>query len=381
VSAYDAIVVGTGGIGSAALCHLARRGLRTLGLDRFPPAHDRGSSHGQTRMIRQAYFEHPDYVPLVLRAYEGWHDLSARRGQKLFHEVGLLEVGSPTGMVVPGVLTSARQHGLEVEQLSPAEIEARFPGFRIDPQQVGVFEPRAGYLAVEACVLAHLQDAVAEGAELHTEELVLGWKAEAGQFVVSTERGVYRAGALVIAAGPWASDMLRSLHLPFEVRRKPQYWYQPDSNAYDVERKTPGFLFECAEGIFYGFPRLGPEGLKVAEHTGGRVVADPLNVDRQLDRADQMRVETFLGRHLPGVSDRCTRHSVCMYTLTPDENFVVDRHPEYPRLAFAAGLSGHGFKFAPTLGEALADLAIDGRSSLPIGFLRHDRPALRTSAN
>ena len=187
--------------------------------------------------------------------------------------------------------------------------------------------------------------------------------------MVQTERGEYHADRLVIAAGAWAGSLLADLRLPLEVVRKPLYWYSTATDAYRAERGCATFLFDVPEGIFYGFPQLGPEGVKVAEHTGGRPVGDPLLLEHDIDPADQCRVEAFLSEYLPSTGAVCNRHAACMYTLTPDRHFVVDRHPEFGQVVFAAGLSGHGFKFAPVLGQALAELAVDGRTSLPIGFL------------
>lgn len=374
---YDVIVLGAGGIGSAALSALARRGARVLGIERFGPAHDRGSSHGRTRMIRQAYFEHPDYVPLVLRSYELWHELEARRGEQLFFETGLLEVGPPDGVVVPGVIRSARQHQLEIEEVSATEIARRWPGFRAPAGMTGVYEPRAGYLRVEACVRAQLADAVAAGAELHTDETVVDCLSTAGEITVVTDRARYSAAKLVITAGAWAGEWLRDLNIPFQVRRKPQFWFATESSAYRAADHTPAFLYETPGGVFYGFPEVDAGEVKVSEHSGGQVVADPLTVNRDVNPADLARVRAFIAGCLPGVSQRMTHHAVCMYTMSPDEHFVVDRHPTDNRVAFVAGLSGHGFKFAPALGEALADLTLKGRSDLPIEFLNCRRSALQ----
>jgi len=368
-SAYDVIVLGVGGVGSAALYHLARRGVRALGIDRFPPGHDRGSSHGETRIIRQAYFEHPDYVPLLLRAYELWGELEARRGERLYFETGLLECGPPDGVVVPGVLASARRHGLGVDELSASEAERRFPGFRVPGTMAAVFERRAGYLLVEACVRAHVTEAARCGAELETDSAVESWRADGAGFEVRTSRGVRHAGSLIVTAGPWAPGLLQDLGLSFEVRRKALFWFDAELSY----RTSPCFLYEAAGGIFYGFPALEGSGLKVAEHTGGEPVADPLSVDRSLRPAELATVQRFLSAHLPGVGSACTRHAVCMYTMTPDENFVVDHHPAHPRLAYAAGLSGHGFKLTSVLGEALAELALDGKTRQAIGFLSAGR--------
>lgn len=375
---YDVIVAGTGGVGSAALDHLARRGARVVGLDRFGPAHDRGSSHGRTRLIRQAYFEHADYVPLVLRAYEHWAELEARRGQKLYHEVGLLQVGPADGAVVPGVLRSAQQHGLAVEPLTGEQVARRFGGFRAPAPMVGVFERRAGYLDVEDCVRAHLTSAEALSAELHFGEEVRGWRAEGGGVRVETDREVYLADRLILTVGSWAGQLLAELGIPLVVRRKPLFWFRPLDESYRVEHGCPGFLYETPAGFFYGFPQLDEMGVKAAEHTGGEIVPDPLTVNRDLNPADVEPVTKFLAACLPRVSHEVLHHSVCLYTLTPDQHFVVDVHPQHPQVSFAAGLSGHGFKFTPTLGEALADLALEGRTALPIGFLSVTRPALKS---
>ncbi|MBI1902367.1 MAG: N-methyl-L-tryptophan oxidase [Planctomycetia bacterium] len=372
---YQAIVLGTGAVGSAALLALARRGVRALGLDRFPPGHDRGSSHGTTRIIRQAYFEHPHYVPLVLRAYELWRELEQRRGETLLTQTGLLQVGPADGTVLAGVRRSAQEHQLPLEELSAAEVEKRWSGFRVPRGMSGVYEERAGYLRVEACVVAQAEEAVRLGAELCVGETILGWtRGDAatpgnGPLVVRTNRKTYSAERLIVCAGAWAGELLGDLRISLEVRRKPQYWFATGSDEYRVERGFPAFLYELPSGVFYGFPQIDERGVKVARHSGGEVVRDPLNVDRDLDPADRKLVEEFCVSNLPRLTRTLAHHSMCMYTMTPDEHFVVDRHPRDPRVAFAAGLSGHGFKFAPVLGEALADLALHGRTNLPVGFL------------
>ncbi|MBX3412923.1 MAG: N-methyl-L-tryptophan oxidase [Pirellulales bacterium] len=366
---YDAIVLGTGGVGSAALFELARRGQRVLGLDRFPTAHDRGSSHGSTRLIRQAYFEHSDYVPLVLRAYERWAELAARRGQTLLHETGLLQIGPARGVVLSGVRASARRHGLFIDELSPAELRARFPQFNAPTPLSGIFERRAGCLLVEECVRAHLEEAIRLGAEHRTGVSARAWRRQGSGVVVDTDAGPFEAARLVIAAGPWTSQVLADLGLPLVVRRKSVFWYEAPPEHFTRAAGFPAFLVEDEAGIFYGFPSFDADGLKVAEHTGGHRVVDPLMVNREIDADEEQRVRMFLQRYLPAVSDTRTRHSVCMYTLSPDEHFIIDRHPACEAVFFCAGLSGHGFKFTSVLGEALADLAVDGHTSLPIEFL------------
>lgn len=374
MSAYDTIVIGCGGVGAAALYHLARSGKRVLGLDRYLPGHDRGSSHGDTRVIRLAYMEHPDYVPLLRRAYHLWSELEAAAGRRLYHEVGLLQVGPEQGSVVQGVLRSARLHDLEVEEFGAKSAQARWPGLVLDPDARGVFERRAGYLEVEECVRAHAGLAVQSGAHLAIGPAVLSWRALASGVEVVTERETYRADSLVISAGAWASALLSDLGVRFEVKRKPLFWFASQEPRLAETAGAPCYLYETLAGIFYGFPiRPGETAIKVAEHTGGRFVDDPLKVDRALDRAERDRVADFVTKALPGVSREVTRHAVCLYTMSPDENFVVDRHPEHPQVVFAAGLSGHGFKFTSVLGEVVARLASDEPATAPVEFLALER--------
>jgi monomeric sarcosine oxidase len=377
MASWDCIVLGAGGVGSSALFHLAKRGLHVLGIDRFAPGHDRGSSHGQTRLIRLAYFEHPDYVPLLKRAYELWEELEHCGGMKLYHEIGILEIGPRGGEVVSGVLASARQHQLEVETLDGPEIERRFPGFRIPEPYVGVLEKRAGYLEVENCVRAHAAEAAIRGAQLNVGETVLGWKTNAERVEVQTDRAVHQSAALIVTPGAWSPAMLPALGVPLQVLRKPMYWYEPDTNDYRVDRGFPGFIFETTDGVFYGFPQVDEQGVKVAEHTGGHIVGDPLSVNRTEDPDETRRLSDFLDRFMPGLSLRLRRFGVCLYTMSPDQHFIVDFACESPRVAFAAGLSGHGFKFTSVLGELLADLIVEGRSRLPWEFLRKRSPAAK----
>ncbi len=363
---FDVIVLGTGGVGSAATYHAARRGLRVLGIDRFPWCHDRGSSHGHTRIIRMAYFEHPDYVPLLRRAYDLWDELSKLSGLRLFERSGLLQIGPMSGIVIPGVIASALQHRLPIEQLSVSDVQRRFPGFAVPNGCTAVFEKNAGYLLVKSCVLKHLELAKSLGGEFIIGESIKGWQAEKDCVVVQTDRATYRSKKLIITAGAWADSLLGSLGMSLTIRRKHLHWRATTS---DVYRGGPCFFYEMPNGFFYGFPHLDDRGIKVAEHSGGETVADPRTASRDEDPVDTDRIDHFLRQAMPDVSRTRTAHEVCFYTMSCDENFFVDRHPQNPNVAFAAGLSGHGFKFASALGEILVDLVCDGGSPLPIDFL------------
>jgi monomeric sarcosine oxidase len=366
---FDAIVLGTGGIGAAAVYELARRGLRILGIDRFEPPHDRGSTHGQTRAIRQAYFEHPAYVPLLVESYRLWRELEQQAGQELLAEVGVLEVGPADRIVVRGVLRSAEVHNLAVEQLTAAEIEGRWPGLRVPDELVGVFDPRGGFLFVEDCVRAHLRGATAAGAQLLTDTEVHTWSATSHEVTVRTSAGEFAAARLIIAAGPWSAQLLSGIGVSLVPRRKSLFWFETASAKYDVASGFPVFLYELPFGVFYGFPKLDGRGVKVAQHSGGLDIADPMTARREIDPEEERSLVRFLATCLPEVSHRVTDHEACLYTMSPDEHFVVDRHPERANVVFAAGLSGHGYKFAPVLGKALADLTLEGATRLPIGFL------------
>lgn len=367
---YDTIVIGAGGVGSSALYHLASQGQRVLGIDRFAPPHDRGSSHGQTRAIRQAYFEHPDYVPLLQRTYALWRTLESQTGAALFEPCGMVEIGPANGEVIAGVLRAAREHELAVESLDAAEVLTRWPALRVPEGLAAVYEPTAGYLHVERCVEVYLSEARKLGAELLTDCEVKAWRAALGEVEVETPRGTFVAQSLVITAGAWASDLLASLGIPLAPLRKSLFWYPAD--LLTDAKGLPVYLYELPQGVYYGFPATDGQ-IKIGEHSGGQAVSDPLAVDRNIRPEEQRGAEAFLAQCLPGVVGPPVAHTTCLYTMTPDHHFVVDRHPEYPNVAFAAGLSGHGFKFTPVLGEVLADLLTEGKTELPIGFLSFKR--------
>jgi sarcosine oxidase len=369
---FDALVVGLGGMGSAAAYHLARRGLRVAGFDAFRRGHAQGSSHGRSRIIRKAYYEAPEYVPLVLRAYELWRELEAATGRELLTITGGLMIGAPTSELVRGALASARRHGLAHEQLDAAQVHARFPAFRLPDDLVGVFEPDAGVLRPEACVDAHLALAERLGAELHEGEPVRAWSFDAHGVGVETERGRYAAERLVVTPGPWAPHLLAELGLPLRVRRVVNVHFEPEPDARFGPERCPIYLWEVPEGVYYGFPALPGEGVKFGRHDAGETTT-PETIRRQVDPEEVEALRRVLDRYLPGAGGPTLWTLTCMYTLTPDQHFVLDHHPASGRVVFGCGFSGHGFKFASAIGEALADLATDGRSELPIGFLAAGR--------
>lgn len=370
---HEVAIVGLGAMGSAAADHLARRGRKVIGFDRFAPPHALGSSHGETRIIREAYFEHPAYVPLVQRAYEGWADLERDSGQPLWLKTGGLMLGPAEGTLVTGALASAHAHDLPYELLDAAAVRRRFPAFTPDESWVGVWEPRAGALFPEACVAAQLARAARCGAELHTDEPALSWRADGGGVEVTTPRGRYRADHLVLAAGPWLASLLEGLQLPLAVTRQPAFWFAPpaDRAAFEPGR-FPVWICEDLPGRFtYGFPVL-EDRVKLARHLEGERV-DPDRVRRETEVAEEQAVLAATRRFLPGLDGPARSRSVCLYTCTPDGHFIVDRHPAHPQVTVVSACTGHGFKFASAMGEVLADLALGQDPGFDLSLFRLSR--------
>ena len=369
-SGFDVIVVGVGAMGSSACHHLARRGAEVLGLEQFDIPHALGSSHGYSRMIRMAYYEHPDYVPLLRRAYELWRELERSSGQVLFHEVGGVYMGPPTGHVVAGATEAARRHGLAHEALSHDELRRRFPQFKLPADFTGVWEPRAGFLLPEKVVAAQAELALRAGADLRGREEVLDWSADASGVTVRTNKGEYRGDKLLFCGGPWTGKIVRDLGVELLVTRQVLGWVWPRTPGLFELGRFPVWGIEAADGsLSYGFPMTADNpGLKVARHGRGRAT-DPDRVQRNATAADEAEVLEILNRNLPDGVGPLLSLRICLYTMSPDEHFIIDRHPRHPRVTVACGFSGHGFKFASVVGEVLADLALQGTTELPASFL------------
>jgi sarcosine oxidase len=364
-SSYDVIVIGLGGMGSSAACQLAARGRKVLGLERFKPAHDRGSSHGGSRIIRLAYYEGPDYVPLLLQAYELWQQIERESGKTLLTITGGLMLGPAGSDLVAGSLRSAQTHFLPYELLDAAEIRRRYPPLNPEPDATALFEAKAGLLKPEEAVSAYLNRAGFLGAELHFEEPVIGWRAlRPGEGVeVQTSSGRYSAAQLVLTPGAWAPELMTDLGLPLEVTRQVMFWFEPLGGVEPfLPERFPIYLWEPAgRRLFYGFPAIdGPKGgVKVAIHYGG-VRCTPDSMERQIHPQEVEEMRSYLADRIPTLRGALVDARTCMYTNTPDGHFVIGRHPHYPQVALAAGFSGHGFKFVSVVGEILADLVVQG---------------------
>lgn len=362
VGAYDAVVVGLGVYGSAVLDALAARGVRALGVDRFAPPHDRGSSHGATRIIRQAYFEDPAYVPLVLRAYTLWDELAAETGRRLLVRTGGLMVGPRHGTVVEGSARSARQHGLAHELLDAAEVVRRFPQLRLREGEVALYEPHAGVLAAEPCIEALLWRAQRRGAQVLFGTAVRSFRRSGGAVRVEADDGAWEATWLVLAAGPWLPQLVPELRSVLWVERQVPCWFPPRDPDLFAPGRMPVFILERGQGDppLYGVPPLQGEGVKVAFHHGGGRV-DPDGVAREVTPAELEPLRAEVAGRLPGLVPEPLRATVCLYTNAPDEHFLLGPHPEAHGVFIVSCCSGHGFKFAPAVGEAVADWLLTGR--------------------
>lgn len=368
---FDVIVAGLGAMGSAAAYHLASRGKRVLGIEQFTSPHDRGSSHGGSRIIRQAYWEGADYIPLVQRAQELWRRLEKDSGARLLHIIGGLFLGSRDGNLVSRSVAAAEQYAIRFELLDRREVERRFPAFVTQPGDAAVYEPNAGYLMPEECIRAHLELAGRAGAELRFEEKVLSWSAAGDHVEVRTGKGTYQGGHLVITSGPWANEALHGV-MPLRVTRQVMAWMGLRGGVSQfLPDRFPVYVAEDVTGgaPIYGFPAIdGPGGgVKAAIH-GRDDVCTADGVDRVVHGEDIQMIREKLKTRIPALDGELLRAKICLYTMTPDEHFVIGPHPQIPACTIACGFSGHGFKFSSVVGEVLADLATSGRTAHSIAL-------------
>ncbi len=367
---FDVAVVGLGGIGSAVAAQCAARGASVIGLEQFGPAHDRGSSHGKSRMIRQAYFEDAAYVRLVLRSYELWRELEQKTAEQLLRITGVLSVGEEGSEIISGTKRSAAEHELRLQMLSRRQVRERYPTLQLFPNEVALFEPDGGVLDPERAVAAHLKMARESGADLRFQAAMRTWEAsEEGTTIILADGSPISAKTFVLSLGPWFKQTLDTLGVPLRIQRNVQAWFSPSSNSYGADG-FPAYLLDRAglPAPLYGFPDFG-DGIKAAFHGFGQVTtADELVREVNLTR-DVAPIAGAMEEWMPGAAAKFRKATPCMYSLTPDGNFVIDRHPQHPNVILCGGFSGHGFKFAPVIGEIAADLALDGGSRHQIDFL------------
>ena len=363
---------GVGGMGSAALYHVARRGKRVLGLERFDLLHERGSSHGLTRIIRLAYFEHSDYVPLLRRAYELWRELESEAGERLLWTTGILEGGE---RIYDGVLRSCADHDLDHEVLSGAEVARRFPAFRLPEETRVVFQADGGFVVPERCIVAHVDGALERAAVLRARERVLEWDETENGVRVRTDRRTVEAERLVLTAGAWSDDVARLPAGSVKPVRQALGWFQTTRPERFTPERMPVFNLVIDDEHFYGLPAHGIPGVKLGRYEREGETGDPDSISREATMDDEVPLRAFAERYLPDGAGPTIALKTCLFELSPDEHFIIDRHPETENVVVAAGFSGHGFKFCSVVGEILADLALDGETRHDIELFRLDRLA------
>jgi sarcosine oxidase len=369
----DVAIIGLGAMGSSVAYRLSQRGKSVVGFDLATPPHALGSTHGESRIIREAYFEHPLYVPIVQKSYECWNELQEATGERLLLGTGGLLLGPGDGSLIAGTRLSADRHKLDYDILSAKEIRKHYPILQPTDATVGLWEPRAGILLPEKCVEVHLALAERAGAELHLNEPVTEWRPDGDGVRVKTDNGEYRASQLVLTPGAWLAQFVPELALALSVERQVLYWFDPIENREQFDLQSlPIFAWEYAsEQLFYGFPNLG-EGVKVALHHHGQTT-DIESINREVGHEETEVMRMIVAAVIPALAGPLLKAEVCMYTNTPDEHFVIDFHPDLPQVLIASACSGHGFKFAAVVGEIVSDLLIKGQSEFDLSPFRVSR--------
>jgi sarcosine oxidase len=370
---YDAIVVGVGGMGSAACYQLAKRGMRVLGLERFDIPHDKGSSHGATRIIRLAYYEHPAYVMLLKRAYELWDEIERRAGEILLVKTGSLDISRENEFVFQGSLASCIEFGLDHEVLPGRSINQRFPGYQLPDDLMGLFQPDGGFLLPERAIVAFVNAAMESGAVIQAREKVLDWELVGDHLKIKTDKGVYEADRLIFTGGAWMGQLLPLLEILAIPERQVLAWLQPLQHRVFTPDRFPVFNMMVDEGRFYGFPVYSIPGFKFGKyhHLDESGEVDVLDLEPTWE--DEVLLRDFADRYFPQAAGPTMSLKGCLFTNSPDEHFIIDRHPDTEQVCFAAGFSGHGFKFASMIGEVMADLAEKGETRHDISLFRLDR--------
>jgi sarcosine oxidase len=382
---FETIVIGLGAMGSAAIYQLSKKGNKVLGIDQFAPPHAIGSSHGDSRITRQAIGEGHEYVPLSLRSYEIWKELERKTGKQLLTITGGLIIGKDSYNPLDGnsrflqaTINTAQKFNISHAVFPAAELKKRFPKFQIEDDYLGYYEEKAGFLRPELCVEAQIELAGRQGAQIHLNEKVRHLvQSTDGSIEVKTDKGAYKANKIIVSAGPWAAQFFPMDAEMFRVYRQVSYWFDiPDDITPYLPAHFPVFIFAgTGKHDIYGFPAIDGRrgGLKVAfvEYS---INTTPENAAREISKQEIERAYYEIAvKHLPGLSMKCLRAAACLYTVTPDSKFVIDTHPKYPQIIIASPCSGHGFKHSAAIGEALAELIVEGQSHFDLSAFRIDR--------
>lgn len=371
---FDTIIIGGGTMGLSAAYHLAQRGVKVLVLEQFDLIHERGAHAGQSRIIRKAYFEHPDYVPLLLRAYENWATLEEHIQDTVYHQTGIIYFGEKGDTLLENTKKSAKLYDIPLDILDMAYAKKQYPMFSsISDDWECLFEHEAGFLLVEKCLQGFAKQAIQDGATIKSQEAVTAWESSGDSVTVRTKKGTYIADKLIVTAGAWTNQIMESLSISLTITRQILGWVSPNApwETYSLGNFPCWFVSDAEQGLYYGMPitpNAVPMGLKLGAHHHGKIV-NPNHVDRNISAADEADFKDALMKYIPEANGDILAAKTCLYANSPDEHFIIDILPEQNNVIFACGFSGHGFKFAAVIGEVLADLAVLGKTNLPIDFL------------
>jgi len=376
-TSFDAIVIGVGSMGSSTCYYLSQRGYKVLGLEQFDISHEYGSHAGQSRIIRKAYFENSDYVPLLNKAYENWRAFEKETGTQLYFPTGLIYFGPRDHSLIKGVKQSASLYNIQLDEIDRAVALQRFPQFKIPGDFETLFEPDAGFVTPEKAIQLYTEQAIKKGAAIHTNEKVKEWKKDGNSVTVTSDKNIYHCHKLIITSGAWAGKLIPAFANKIKVTRQFVAWIKPKNwNDFTLNNFSCWLLADDKRpGCYYGFPILPenkfgePTGLKLAHHYRAKET-DPDEVNRQMIKEDEEDLKYVLNKYFNHAFESILSYKICLYANSPDEDFIIDKLPGYEdKVIIACGFSGHGFKFASVIGEILADLTIEGKTGLPIDFL------------
>lgn len=369
MNTYDLIILGCGGIGSAAFYNANQAGLKTLCIDQYELLHPHGGTHGETRAFRKAYYDDPNYIPILKKAYLEWKKLNNISTTKIFEEHGVLEIGLPDSTMVKDAVACSEKYNIPIQILTKKEMNSRYPDFYIPDEMIGIFQAQAGFLYIDNCIKQFIKTEPSSNSKVVTNEKVISWEVDKDQTIhIKTNKQKYTSKYLIIAAGVWTKEILNSLNLPITILQKKLFWTDVKNNSYSSKNNSPCFAYHLPEGIFYGFPAVS-DYIKVARHTGGLKLATPEENSTTTENEELDSIQKFVHQYLTKANLTKTKQASCLYDNTPDKQFILDHHPDHPQIAFIAGLSGHGYKMCNVLGEILVDLVTKNKTEFDISFL------------
>jgi monomeric sarcosine oxidase len=366
---FELIIIGCGGIGSAALYYAAQMGLTTLCIEQYEQGHNRGATHGETRAFRKAYYDDMRYTPILKKAYTDWKTIEKRASQTLFVENGVLEIAEPNHQMITNSIACAKQYHIPIEILSNEALTTRFSDFYIPPNNIGILQAEAGFIYVDKCLKIFIESAKSHGATILFNEPVIGWKIDSQDIIhVKTRQGTFQGKHLIIAAGAWTPRLLPNLSIPVTFLQKKLVWTSIQNNSYSLNNEYPCFAYHLKEGVFYGFPQISSL-MKIARHSGGKQLISPEQNIEINDTEELNAIQQFISTYLPFASPIISKEASCIYDVTPDKQFIIDTHPTFKNVTYAVGLSGHAYKMANVMGEIVVDLAVKGTTEFDISFL------------